>query len=272
MTQASPTPLQTVIAEFQNISPEIGSVFIFKKDGEAIANNEVTTEEEIKKLTNTFNDIVDTAQVIGGIQNLTIQGADSQISINSINDLYLTTTSSRAADPKVLKALTHVLVPTIVKLVEQSAPELSEKEETENSPLDQPINETVQVETTQTVEEPSQDQPVSEPATTLSSEPVLPQAPVTQFMVERIGGLLVAPDIVRVDGDVIKKWSNLYGNKLITQVYIETLEGKAVICRFKPMKEAHYNPTRGIIQIPEKVLQALQTSNGKLVMAKPVAK
>jgi hypothetical protein len=102
-----------------------------------------------------------------------------------------------------------------------------------------------------------------------SSEPILPEPPVNQFMVEKIGGLLVPCDIVRVDSEVIAKWHDIYGDKEITQVHIETLEGKAIMCGFKPIKEASNNG-KGIIQFPEKVLQALQTSKGKLVIVKPV--
>ena len=88
-------------------------------------------------------------------------------------------------------------------------------------------------------------------------------------MVEKIGGLLVASDIVRVDADVVGKWSDLYGDKEITQVNIETLEGKSAMCKFRPIKEAD-GKAKGIIQIPERILQTLRTGEGKLVMVKPV--
>jgi hypothetical protein len=88
-------------------------------------------------------------------------------------------------------------------------------------------------------------------------------------MVEKIGGLLVRPDTVRVNGDVIAKWRNLYGDKQISEIHIETLEGKRTTCKFILAKEANGN-ARGIIQIPEKILQTLQTSKGKLVIVKPV--
>ena len=74
---------------------------------------------------------------------------------------------------------------------------------------------------------------------------------------------------MRVDSEVISKWNNLYDGKEIMQVNIQTLDGKTTTCKFKPIKEAKNNTT-GIIQIPEKILQALQTSKGKLVMVKPI--
>ena len=110
---------------------------------------------------------------------------------------------------------------------------------------------------------------VSEEPYTFSTEPPLPEPPVTQLMIEKIVGLLVSSDMVRVNSDVIAKWNNLYDNKKITEVHIETLEGKKLNCKFKAVKEAKGN-SRGVIQMPEKILQTLHTSKGNLVMVKPV--
>jgi predicted regulator of Ras-like GTPase activity (Roadblock/LC7/MglB family) len=265
VTKAYSTALQTIIDEFKNISPEITNTFIFKKNGEIVASNETTTEDQIKKLIATFNNVADQAETIGGIETLTIQGANSQLNITSMNNRYLATVSSRAADQKIVKTLTRVLVPTVVKLVDQIAPELSENELPQiTKHEDKPIEEIVPP-----VEETSLNESIPDASASFSSEPVLPEPPATQFMVEKIGGLLVPTDTVRVDSEVVSKWNDLYSDKQITRVHIETLEGKKGICKFKPIKETNHN-AKGIIQIPEKILQALQTSKGKLVIVKPV--
>jgi hypothetical protein len=265
VTEAYSTALQNIINEFKNISPEITNTFIFKKNREILAISETTTEDQIKKLIATFNNTTNLAETIGGIETLTIQGADSQLNITSMNNLYLATVSSRAADQKIIKTLTHVLVPTVVKLVEQIAPELSENELPKTiTPEDKPVEEIVLPD-----EETEQNEPIPQSPLSFSSEPFLPEPPVNQFMVEKIGGLLVPADTVRVDSKVISKWNNLYDGKEISQVNIQTLDGKTTTCKFKPIKEAK-NSATGIIQIPEKILQALQTSKGKLVMVKPV--
>jgi len=95
-------------------------------------------------------------------------------------------------------------------------------------------------------------------------EPILPTAPVHQFMVEKIGGLLVPSDTIRIDGDVLANWDKLYEGKLIEYVIIETLKMKTLKCKFKPIKEK--NTTKGIVQFPEKILQTLDVSKGELVM------
>jgi hypothetical protein len=149
--------------------------------------------------------------------------------------------------------------------MDQIAPELSGNElpQTTNNE-DKPIEEIVPP-----VEETTHNETIPEASVSPSSEPVLPEPPVTQFMVEKIGGLLVPPDIVRVDNEIVSKWNDLYGDKQITRVHIETLEGKKGICKFKSIKNENRN-AKGIIQIPQRILQALKISEGKLVIVKPV--
>jgi predicted regulator of Ras-like GTPase activity (Roadblock/LC7/MglB family) len=263
VTEASSITLQTIIDEFKNISPELTSAFIFKKDGEILASNEAITEDQTARVGEAFNDAADKAEVIGGLETLTIQGVGKQLTITSVNNRYLGVVSSRSADEKMVKALTCVIVPTVIKLLDQIDSGLNGDQ---LSTVANGVKE--DEETTQQPEEPTPMEPVPD-VPPLTSETVLPKPPVNQFMVEKIGGLLVASDTVRVDADVVAKWRDLYGNKEITQVHVETLEGKAVICKFKPMKEAEVN-AKGIVQIPEKILQILRTGEGKLVMVKPV--
>jgi hypothetical protein len=263
VTQADSTALQTIINEFQNVSPEITSSFMFKKNGDIVAHNEASTEEQIKKLIAAFNNIADQAETIGGVETLTIQGVNSQLNITSIDNLYLSTVSSRLADEKIVKTLTTVFVPTVVKLVDQIAELSNAKISQTAKPEDTPIEEKVQP------EEPKRNESIPDISASFSAGPILPKTTVNQFMVEKIGGLRVSSDATRVDREVIAKWNELYGDKKITKVHIETLEGKIIICKFQPIKEAKRN-AQGIIQIPEKILNALQISEGKLVIVKPV--
>lgn len=253
MTEAYPNILQTIIDEFKTLSPETTNALIFKNNGQTIANTEATTKNQTKKLITNFNSIAQHAEIIGGIENLTIQAADSQLNITAMNNFYLATVSSRAANQEIVKSLTHVLVPTVVRLLDQL-----NRQPSENQPP-----QALQLEEKPAVEPIPETQP--------PSEQILPKTPINQFMVEKIGGLLVPSDTVRIDGDVIAKWSDLYNGKQITMVNIEALDGKKTTCKFKAIKDAKYN-AKGVIQIPEKILQTLQTEKGKLVMVKPVIK
>ena len=263
MTEAYSNPLQTIIDEFKNISPEITNTFIFKNDGQTIASSEANTEEQSKRIITNFNNLIQPAEAIGGIENLTIQATNSKLNIIAMDTLYLATVSLRAANPKIVKSLTQVVVPIVVRLVDQivlnpsenQLPEavVLEEKSTEESVLPiqyEPINESV-VETQQLFEQ------------------LFPKTPINQFMVEKIGGVLVPTDTVRIDGELITKWSELYDGKQITMVDIEALDGKKTTCKFKAIKKVKGN-AKGIIQIPEKILRTLQTKKGKLVLVKPV--
>jgi hypothetical protein len=306
VTEVYSNALQTIIDEFKNISPEIKNTFISKKNGEIIANNQTTTPDQNQKLIDAFNNIDNKAETIGGIETFTIQGADNQLNIITMNDRYLATVSSRAADEKVVKTLTRVLVPTILSLVDQiitdfsnrelletSKPQIEQVEEVaplivqtnSESPQGEHVGEAIsridqivhneppqceQVEeVVSPIEQTRQNESSTDQSTSFGSGLISTEPSVSQLMIEKIGGFLVSDDTVRIDSEVIAKWNELYGGKQITRVKIETLEGKKGICKFKPIKNKNRN-AKGIIQMPEKILQALKISEGKLLMVKPV--
>ena len=123
MTEETSITLQTVISEFKNISPEVTKAFIFKKDGEILASIEGNVEEEhAKKIADSFDEIASQAAVIGGLELVAVQGVSTQLEISSTNNSYLATVASRAADEKMVKALTRIIVPTVIKLLDQVNP------------------------------------------------------------------------------------------------------------------------------------------------------
>ena len=243
---------------------------IFRNNGQTVANTEATTEDQTKKLILNFGNIALQAETIGGIENLTIQAVDSQLSINAMNNLYLATVSSRAANPEIVKSLTYVLVPTVVRLIDQLASVPSENQTSQTVQIEEePAEENPVEEPAQIVEEKPQAEPEPIPEPQPQFEPLPPKTPIYQFMVEKLTGMLVQADTVRIDGEVIAKWTELYDGKEIKIVNIEALDGKKTTCKLKAIKESKSN-AKGVIQIPERILQTLQTEKGKLVMVKPV--
>jgi hypothetical protein len=257
VTEAYSNPLQTIVEEIKNISPETTNALIFNKNGQTIANTQTGTENQTKKFVANFANIAVQAQAIGGIENFTIQTAESQLNIVAIEDCFLATLSSQTANQEILKSITKVVVPTVVRLVNQIDVKAKELEEKPYEELAMSAS--------------KEAKPKVEPAPEIKPpfEPFLPKAPINQFMVEKISGFMVASDTVRIDGEIVEQWSNLYEGKQFSTVIIEALDGKKTTCKFKAIKDAK-NSVKGIIQIPEKILQTLQTEKGKLVMVKPV--
>jgi len=266
VTEAQTNPLQIILNEFKTLSPETTNTLIFNSDGQTIANTKIQSEEETKKLLSDFCSIAQQAQTIGGIENLIIQAVDSQLTVTAMDNLYLTMVSSRAASQEIIKSLNLVVIPTIVKLINQRA---NLPVETQSSPAIDLKEKPEEIATPPVIEEPIMESILEAEKPEKAFENILPFVPVNQLMVEKIVGLLVPADTVRIDSEVMAKWSNLYGGKQILMVNIEALDGKKTTCKVKPIKESKNN-VKGAIQIPERILENLQTEKGKLVMVKPV--
>jgi hypothetical protein len=123
--------------------------------------------------------------------------------------------------------------------------------------------------------EPEPEETRPEPKTEISydSGSHFPTAPQSQFIVENLkglGGFLGATDCLRLDNALISQWKELFGKKEIKEVIVqEPVTGKRIKCRFQGIKDSNLEG-KGVIQIPEKMQQALETKKGALVVVKPV--
>ena len=249
-------PIQTIINEFKTLGPDITNTVVFKMDGETLAACENTTPEQTQSLIDGINGITH-ANCIGGIENFTIQDINTQLSLTSVDSVYLATLSSRQTDQKIIKSLTRVVVPTVIQLSNGKTAISQKKKKRQTKTVSAAKGAILPPELKPEVK------PISEPEA--PPEPILPKAPSSQLMVERIGGLLVPSDLVRIDLEVVEKWRELFGDKYFSMVSVETLEGRTAKCRFRTKSIA-----KGIIQIPDRILRSLQTGKGKLVIVKPV--
>lgn len=251
MTEA----LKTIIDEFKTLSPDIASTVVFKLDGETLAASEGATPEQTQMLITSLNRLTHTG-CIGGLEKLSVQDVNSQVSVAAVGDVYFATVCSRMGDQKVIKSITQVIAPTAIQLAlkmpraTEAAPKITREKLMQQIEAALPKKE--QPETVITQVEPEKQESPS------------PKMPSTQFMVERVGGLLVASDTVRIDSTVLASWQEACG-KQFTSVIMETLEGKTLTCKFKAQKDS-----KGTIGVPDKILQALGSEKGKLVMVKPV--
>src|SRR3972149_2204266 len=186
--------LKNTLQEIQNICPDVSNSFIFK-DGKILAKDETTPEKDVNRTIDAFDAITEKAEIIGGLEDVTIQGANGRVNIACINDFYLTTVSSKEADEKYVNPLTRVLIPAIVRLVEKIHPALPD-DETFETVEPEPVEDEVAEEV---AEDSESDLPAEETAPTedeeerfapeVDPEPLLPEPPLTQLIVENLGGL-----------------------------------------------------------------------------------
>jgi len=283
--------LKSTLQEIQNVCPDITSSFIFK-EGRICAKDKNTEEETATQTMDAFSKITESADVIGGMEAATIQGSEGKVNIALTNDFHLTIVSLKEADEKYVNTLTRVLIPIVIKLVKeiQSAslenepvanddedittvePEL--EDETKEEIVDETVNE---AEATENPQPDELDEEVAmlnlyeepEPVEIeVDDEPLIPEPPVTQLIVENLKGFRVPSDTVRVDEEVIAQWNSIYSDKKIEEVEIEALNGKTIRCKFKQIKKSR-DSGKGIIKMPEKIQLTLEIATGELVTVKP---
>jgi predicted regulator of Ras-like GTPase activity (Roadblock/LC7/MglB family) len=259
--------LRNTLTEITNACPDIQNIFLFKEDGQIISREETTEEEAAVDAVDALDEVLEKAKVLGGTQSISLEGTKSTLNVSRVNDFYLVTVVPEKADLKYVNIFTNVLLPTVLSLLDKIAPALNQNnlsetvdEEPNTRPYMKPNEEPV--------EERAENQENHE-ATEASTEKILPEPQVNQFIVENVGGLFASSDTVRVDSDTMSQWTELYEDKKIEEAMVETFGGKSVRCKLKPLKNAKLEG-KGIIQIPEKIQQMLNVGKGELVKVKPV--
>ena len=262
--------LKNTLNEIQNICPDIKNSFIFREDGEIIAGDENTPEKTIVKVMDSLDGILEKADAIGGVNSITLESSEGRVNVSCMNDLYLVTVTSKNADKNYVNTVTHVLIPTVLKLLERITP--APLKNTLPEPKIKPQIPTI-TENERPTQEPEEEHAIEEPRSSLpleaESQPVLPEPPVNQFIVENIGGLLVPTDTARIDNETLSQWQELYEDRRIEEVEIGTFGGQTTQCKIKPIKDSKYEG-KGIIQIPDKIQTILEIRKGELVRVKPI--
>jgi hypothetical protein len=244
--EACTLALKNTLNEIRNVCPDIQHAFIFRENGEHLAEDENTTLAAANNAQEAFRALTERAAVAGGVDSVTLRCADGKVQIIRFDDLFVTTVSSNDADEKTLSNLTRVMIPTTLRLVKNIYPTLKNQSK-ETSAKTEPR--------------------IFEPQLTE------PEIQASEFTVENLtgfGGFLNDPDIAYVDTALLVQWKETYGNKLIKQIRLEAPStGKSMQCKFRPFKDTKYE-NKGIVQLPDKIQTDLRIAKGTLVLVKPV--
>jgi predicted regulator of Ras-like GTPase activity (Roadblock/LC7/MglB family) len=263
--------LKNTLDEMQKACPEIKNAFVLDQNHTIIARDENTTEETLSQAVKVLNEMFEKADAIGGVDDLTIEGINGRMNVSRMDEIFLVTVTSRKANLNYVNTVTHVLVPTVLKLIEKLnhgplknnliEPEPKLETELENSTVEQAA------EPGQEEEEKAEEQ--AETPHEESMEKIVAEPPANQFIVEEMKGLLSPSDTARIDNSVIEKWNEFYQDKTIEEADVETFGGKSVRCKIKPIKDAKLEG-QGKVQIPGKIQLVLDIKKGELVRVKPV--
>lgn len=258
--------LKSTLIEVKNACPDVSHAFIFRDDDTILAKTEETNQETAAQAAKTLNAMSKRANTVGGLESATFYSTNNHMNIFHVNNYYLAVVGSEEADEKNSADLTRILIPTVLRLTEKIS-DFSREENLVEKPKVPEVS-------TSTVEESSTDLAaeeltVEEQLELDEPQSLLPEPPVTQFMVENTNSLFMFSDTIRIDSGVIQQWKDLYGEREITEVELETLNGQTTRCKFKPIKDSKHDG-KGTIQIPQRIQQTLQTSKGELITVKPV--
>jgi len=135
--------LKSALNEIKKVCPDVSLSFIFTKDGMMVAKDLETTEETIEKTMRSFQSIEGKEDTIGGLQTLIIDGEEGKVHISYINDMYLALATSKNADVTFLQAITRVIFPTVLKLLESVTPTPLQSTSIQSTPSKQLVVDTL---------------------------------------------------------------------------------------------------------------------------------
>jgi hypothetical protein len=257
--------LRSTLKEITNACPEIHSIFMFK-DGDIITAEEAPGETAVRTV-DALDEVLQKAETLGGAQEIIIETAAGTVNVSRMNGFYLVTVAPQRTDLKYVKTLTHAPVQTVLSVLEKIIPAINKDGYSEPEKEESTAEPSIKAPDASIVEPSENHEERVVPQFGPEITPTEPQ--VNQFMVENAGGLFTPSDTVRIDGETISQWTELYENKKVNEVTIETFGGKSAQCKLKPIRGSKWEG-RGLIQIPEKIQQTLEIRKGELVRVKPV--
>lgn len=273
--------LNNALTEIKNICPDVNTSFLFDKEGTIIAGDNDTTEVPLEKAVGAIKGIFEKTETLGGLDTLVINGQMGKVYISCVNDMYLAMVTSKNADMTYIQTVSRVLMPTVIKLLDNiaRAPTQPKFPSSRPSPVDLPdifkqekaeeAEEEEADEASEEIHEEEVDEEKTKPQELgMPPKQELPEPP-NQLIVNTLGGLFVRGDTVQIDTEILNQWSEYYDGAEINEIEIESFNGNSTRCKVKPIKDSKMEG-RGIIRIPDEACQNLHVKKGELVKVKPL--
>ena len=130
--------LDTALAEIQKAYPGIHHSFLFTNTGSMVSKDPETDEETVDDVLESFEELKEKAEAIGGLKNFSATTEKGKLIISSLDDMYLVLATSEEANENQIYSIKDVILPIILKSVEQissthlqTVSETEQEEETE---------------------------------------------------------------------------------------------------------------------------------------------
>jgi len=265
--EAYASALKNALTEIRNACPNVQTSFLLSKDASIVTGDAETPDATIERVTGSLGGILEKADTIGGLDSLVIEGSKGNVHISCVNDMYLTMIASKEADMKYLETVARVLIPTVIKLLDNLGASPLRQLSSTNT-LSEPEEKGL-LEENELLEENGLPEEIEEEVSNVGEPMPELELPSNQLIVEAFGGLFVRSDTVHLSEDIMSQWEELIDGKEITLVEIESFNGKTKQCKIKKVDDSKLE-NKAVIRIPEKVCQTLDVKKGELVRVKPV--
>ncbi len=259
--EAYSSALKNALLEIRNVCPEVQSSFLFDKEVALVTADPETPDATLDGVSASLEGVLEKADAIGGLESLVIEGTKGNVHVSRADDLYLAMIASQKVDMKYLETVARVLIPTVIKLLDNLNP--ASLRHTFPSPSSLELGADKEHESE--IEE-TQEEEVEGPK---RQEELEFELPSNQLIVESFGGLLVRNDTVQMSRDIVSQWEELLDGEEIEFVEVESFNGKASQCKVKIVDNSKLE-NKAVIRIPEKLCKTLDIKKGELVRVKPV--
>lgn len=289
--------LRNALIGIKDAMADLNWSFILMNDGTVITGDDSSVDPAIAKAASSFQTLAEKATVIGGLDNMLLNGEKCKVYVSSVNDMYLIAGLTKNADLIYFRTITRAVLPTVLKVLDSVTTSLataptplkptpimpispsrtSEPILTKHTMPELAVEEEQAEETEKTPEVEQTEEP--EEATELDPELQIPEKeeipkqpqeiPSQQLIVDRFSGLMVKSDTVQLDAEILKRWSEELDVENVGEVDVETFSGRTVRCKTKVINDPKLEG-RGLIRIPEKTCQTLDVRRGELVRVRPV--
>jgi len=229
--------LKTALTEIQKAYPDLNHSFIFTQNEKIISGEQETDENTMNTVLDAFANLKEKAETIGEIKGFHITGKKGNLTLSKINDMYLVLSTTKNMDNTHIYAITHVIIPTILKTMETiESPHLPETPSTQKKLVVDTLTgffagDAVQIDTEILDEWTQNNDPRARVKAALTGEPSIPEE--------------------------------------INQVHIETFSGNTTVCKVKEVDDQSVKG-KNMIRIPEKLAKSLEITKGDIVMVKPI--
>ncbi len=110
--------LRNALSGIKNSITDLNWSFILTNDGTVVTSDDNPVDPNMTKAASSLQSLAEKANVIGGLDNILINGEKSKVYVSSVNDMYLVAGLDKNADLVYFRTITSAVLPTVLKVLD----------------------------------------------------------------------------------------------------------------------------------------------------------